>query len=200
MEKGTRKYSDGDIVGYISEETANEINKLGFNTAPGAVLIPQKTIDYINRKRPDVKSKELKDTIESPTEVLPNIGTKEAPYRSRSVLLVKKNGGNYISIVEIKPGEEDNILWNFWREDIKTFERYLEKFRKEKAQILESGGRRLPHIPPGQKAEGKPESLSGSQTEHLSFSTTIHKKNEKVKDFVDEEKQARKSKKGGFTL
>jgi len=31
--------------------------------------------------------------------------------------------------------------------DTQKAEKYLEKFRKEKAQITQSGGRPLPHIP-----------------------------------------------------
>lgn len=44
MRKGITRYFDGDIVGYISPETANEINILGFDTAPGAVKISKRTI------------------------------------------------------------------------------------------------------------------------------------------------------------
>jgi hypothetical protein len=56
------------------------------------------------------------------------------------------------------------------------------KFRKEKAQIIQSGGRPLPHIPhniPEGKV-GKPEGLSGGQTESLNLTNNIPPSKENV--------------------
>jgi hypothetical protein len=33
------------------------------------------------------------------------------------VSMARKNGKDYVSIVEIKPGEEANSLWDFWKTD-----------------------------------------------------------------------------------
>ena len=52
---------------------------------------------------------------------------------------------------------------------------YFKPYRKEKAKILQSGGRPIPHVPhniPDGKM-GKPEGLSGSQTEEISFKQKI---------------------------
>ncbi len=184
---GIRRYADGESVGRISEQTAEEINKLGFSTNASDVKITQKTIDYIDEKRGITLTADdvdyLKKTIEEPTEVLPNIGKDQAEYRAKSVLIIRRNGKDYMSIVEVFPGENENILWNFWKMDIKNSDRYLKKFREEKARILESGGRPLPHVPPrSAAASGKPEGLSGSQTRETGTEQNIPLYEKKVNE------------------
>ena len=165
------RFKDGDIVGRIDDKTAAEINALGFQTTASDVTIAESDIDYIERKHGAQLSEQdvdyLKKTIEEPTEVLPNISTDQSPERDRSVVMVRKNGKNYVSIIEIAPGESSNKLWNFWKMQPAKADRYLQKFREEKTRRQQSGG--ATNDPsysslPGAPSVGKPEGLSGSQT------------------------------------
>ena len=165
------RFKDGDIVGRIDDKTAAEINALGFQTTASDVTIAESDIEYIERKHGAQLSEQdvdyLQKTIEEPTEVLPNIGTERSPGREDSILLVRKNGKNYISIVEVSPGEGNNKLWNFWKMDPKKGEKYLLKFRDEKTRRQQSGG--ATNDPsysslPGAPSVGQPEGLPGRQT------------------------------------
>ncbi len=53
---------------------------------------------------------------------------------------------------------------------------YFKPYRKEKAKIPQSGGRPIPHVPHNipDGMMGKPEGLSGSQTEEISFKQKIN--------------------------
>ena len=171
--RGIERYKDGDVVGRISPASASDMQRLGFDTKESNAIIPQGSIDYINEshgkqlKADDIDY--LEKTINEPTEILPNLATPDAPHRSASVLMVRKNGKDYVSIVEITKGDKDNIVWNFWKMGKHNAENYLKKFREEKARILQSGGATapIPHIPHNtpEGEVGKPEGLSGSQTE-----------------------------------
>ncbi|MGE4194723.1 MAG: LPD38 domain-containing protein [Pseudodesulfovibrio sp.] len=179
--RGIRRYSPDQPVARISEGTAKEINRLGFETAESDVIIPEKTIEHIDKatgKRIDLDDIDLiAETIEHPSEVLPNIGTKNAPYREGSVLLVHQDSKFSLSIVEVTPGEQGNVLWNFWRMSTKKGERYLQKFRDEKARRVsgfdeQSGGATVDaeashpssSSQPAEAGTGQPEGLPGSRT------------------------------------
>lgn len=170
-QKGIKRYSNNDVVGTISPQTAVEINALGFQTQEGDTVIPQKTIDYIAKKRPWMTKDDidtLKETVESPDEILPNIATAKSPYRSKSVLLVKQADAGYVAVVEITVGKDKNVLWNFWTDEKSTIERYLRKFREQKTRLLQTGGATVPSYSSQLDASteaGKPESLSGSQSD-----------------------------------
>lgn len=70
--------------------------------------------------------------------------------------------------------------------------------RKEKARILESGGRRLPHFPPDQTAGGKPESLSGSQTQETGTGNILPPYPEKVNEGQREGQEIKAENRGLF--
>jgi len=111
----------------------------------------------------------LQQTIEHPTEILPNLKKAGKGYRMRSVLFIRKNGSkNYISIVEMTPGAKRNVLWNFWKMNSGKAEKYLRKFREEKTRLLNLEGRSQPSYSSHQSENaqvGKPEDLSGSQVD-----------------------------------
>ena len=164
------------VVAYLSAKTAAEINKLGFDTTAGAVVVSSMSIKHINQSHgkqlSDADMEFLRLAIENPDEILPNIGMPLKEHRSKSVLLVSRSYRDYIAIVEITPGEGDNLLWNFWKMRSSTSNRYLARFRAQKKAhiVAESGGRPTdPHIPHNMaKAKvGKPEGLSGSQSQQL---------------------------------
>jgi len=182
------RYAHGETVAMIEGEALEKIAELGFDIAPSPAVITTKTIDHVIERRPNMTNEDvdnLKGAIESPTDIYPNIATEKAPYRANSVLLVKKNGGHYVTIVEITPGVKENIIWNFWKEEKSTFDRYIKKFEAEKTRILQSGGRRtVPHVPLDIATEGKPESLSGSQTKDTRdvFDSNIPQSGDDVKE------------------
>ena len=98
---------------------------------------------------------------------MPNLPITDAPWRANSVLLVRKNGSSYVTIIEISPGAEGNPIWNFWRFTKRNPDSYLKQYREEKEQRLQSGGTADPsYSSPSLETSGKPESrFSGSQTE-----------------------------------
>lgn len=181
------------VIGRISKKVAGEINRLGFNTKPSAVVAPPKTTDYIRKRHGNQLSKKdeeyLKAAIENPAEILPNIEEEGKEYRGKSVLLVHKADRNYIAIVEISPEKNDNVLWNFWKLGIAGARNYLSKFRKRKAQLLQPGGATvvIPHIPHNtpEGAVGKPEGLSGSQVEQSSSSKSLDPDQDDVKNIFE---------------
>lgn len=156
-------------VGKLKQQVVEEINSFGFHSKPSSVTATTSTIQYIlkghGKQLRKGDEKYLRETIENPTEVLPNVGEPGKEYRERSVLLVHKADRNYIAIVEISPGEDDNVLWNFWKMGTVKASSYLAKFRQQKTRLLQSGGAtaHIPHIP--HSKAGKPEGLSGSQAE-----------------------------------
>jgi hypothetical protein len=173
-------FKEGDTIETISPETAEEINRLGFATSSSPVLAQK--LDHIDKNHGPFTHEDvdaLRATIAKPTEVLPNLETEDSPGRADSVLLVRQNGGDYVSIVEIAPDNKENTLWNFWKFTQNNANRYLEKFRQEKERRLQSGGpasNTTPSVastdfsdpsyssPSDTQTGGKPESLSGSQT------------------------------------
>jgi hypothetical protein len=177
--KNVTDFNDGDIIGRINENTANEINKYGFSTKASDVSINSGTIDHIidsghtkNLNEKDMAI--LSETINSPDEILPNILKENDPNRAKRVLLVKHTDDHHVSIVEINPDDQINPLKTYWKQtDTKRANRYLKQFREEKARLLQSGGRQNPHIPSSISGGGKPESLSGSQTEQTSLTNSI---------------------------
>lgn len=167
-----RRFKDQDVIGRIDDQTASEINQFGFNTKSSDVTIPQRTIDYIEKNHGRQLGKEdidfLDKVISEQPEVLPSISTENAPQRAKSVLLVKENGKDYVAIVEILPGETDNVLWNYWKMDKAKANRWLQKYRDHKKQLVQPGG--ATNVPsysslPPEGSVGKPEGLSGSQAE-----------------------------------
>jgi hypothetical protein len=180
-------FRERDTIETISPETAEEINRLEFNTVSSPVVAQK--LDHIDQShgqftQGDVDA--LRSTIAAPTEILPNLPTEASPGRANSVLMVRQNGGKYISIVEIAPGETGNPIWNFWKIDNKKeADRYLRKFRVDKERRLRPGGTTpnttqsaasselsgKPAVsdpsyssPSNASTSGKPEGLSGSQT------------------------------------
>lgn len=156
-------------VGRISEATAQEINNLGFKTSPSPVTVTKKAALYVDEKHGrQLTPEELEyvtATINEPTEVLPNLGSDLAPHRAKSVLLVRRNGKDYVAIVEITPGAEGNHLWNYWKMTPKKADKYLRKFRDEKVRRLQPGGATSsPMFLPSEEG-GNPEGLSGGQAE-----------------------------------
>lgn len=163
------------VVARVNRTTADEINRLGnFSTTESDAVLSRGNLEYIARKHGDQLSPEdvayLKKTIEEPTEILPNLTTPDAPHRSKDILLVRKNGKNYVAIVEMTPGEGENHIWNYWKMSPGKAENYLKKFRDEKAArmaepgwttptTIESGGA-LPTV--------SPEGLSGAQAQSTS--------------------------------
>jgi len=163
-----------DVVGRVTGKTLEEINKLGHNTTESDVILPQKNLEYIRQSHPELTGDDMRllsDTINSPTDILPNISKENAEYRGKSVLFVRQNGKDYVTIVEVSTEGKDNIVWNFWKMNRDKSDRYLKKFKEEKARILQPGGRPDPHIP--HDNVGKPEGLSGSQVEASSLKTTL---------------------------
>jgi hypothetical protein len=168
--EGFKQY-DIQTVGQISPNTAREIEAMGFSTHESDVTLTRDCFQYILQKHGNQLSDEewgyIKKTIESPTEVLPNISTTSAPHRSKSILLVRGNGEHYITIIEVTLGKNDNILWNFWKVSRSHAHSYLRKFREEKkARLSQPGGTTSsPHVPRNMALAkaGKPEGLSGSQ-------------------------------------
>jgi hypothetical protein len=76
-------FREGDTIETISPETAEEINRLGFNTVSSPVVAQK--LDHIDQShgpftQGDVDA--LRATIADPTEVLPNLGTKDSPGRA----------------------------------------------------------------------------------------------------------------------
>ncbi|TVM30255.1 PLxRFG domain-containing protein [Oceanidesulfovibrio marinus] len=163
------RYKNGDAVGRISDESAAEINSLGFDTAPSDVTVTDRDIDYIEGRHGDQLDDDdvanLTRVIADPTEILPNISTDQSPQRDRSVLFVRKNGKSYVSIVEVSVGDGDNRLWNYWKMRPEKAEKYLAKFRDEKTRRQQPGGATSSSSSslPGAPGVGKPEGLSGSQ-------------------------------------
>lgn len=160
-------------VGKISEESAAEINLLRpeFNTTASEAILPAENVGHVEANREGqftaADAYYFKKAIEEPTEILPNIGTPDAPHRQGSVLMVKTNGKNFVAVVEITPGDEGNIIWNMWKMSPGKARNYLAKFRNEKARILQSGGTTPTPIESIQK-DVSPEGLSGAQTEQPS--------------------------------
>ena len=69
--KGIRRYKDNDLVGRISESSAQNINRFGLGTDASDVVITSKAIDHIDRTHgkqlPNVDIDRLQETIEKPT-------------------------------------------------------------------------------------------------------------------------------------
>lgn len=177
--RGIRRYKDGDVVGTIGEATAGEIASLGLRAAPGDVTVAQRTIDYIDKSHGGQLTEQdvdaLERTIAEPDEVLPNLAVPGKEYRENSVLLVRGNGKNYLTVVEMTPGE-GGVLWNFWKLDDKKAKSYLRKFREEKARRLQPGGTAgSPHIPRSDEAgrANRRAEFSGSQAETPSDSNIV---------------------------
>lgn len=159
-------------AGKLSAVSVREINNLGFNTEQSPVVLTEENFPHLNDKvGPQVAPEDLsylKLTIEEPSEILPNLAIKEKDYRANSVLMVRRNGKDFVSIVEITPGEKENILWNFWKMDRKSAENYLAKFRQEKARLLNLEERPTVSSYSSQLEAGQPEGLPGSQVEQPS--------------------------------
>ena len=145
--KGAAVMREGDTwrlqpgeAGKLTAASVQEINALGFNTQPGPVVLTEKNFPHLNDKVGSQIAPEdlpyLQLTVEKPSEILPNLAVNGKGYRTNSILMVRKNGKNFVSIVEITPGENENILWNFWKMDQKNAENYLAKFRQEKTRLL----------------------------------------------------------------
>jgi hypothetical protein len=184
---GIRRFSDGDVVARITEPAVQEINRLGFETAASDVKITEGTIQHIeDRHGSQLTSQDvglISRTIEEPTEVLPNMGKGQTEHREASVLLVRDEGKSYVAVVEITHGDGENTLWNYWKMSPDKAEKYLEKYREEKQRRLESGRATEPPSSSQQDLSvqaGKPEGLSGSQTQAASTEKKISSTGAKV--------------------
>lgn len=182
------------IVGKLKGRVVEELNTLGFDTKESVVAYPGKTALHIRRVHGEQLTKDdekyVKLAIEDPHEILPNKGESGKEYRDRSVLMVHKAQKSYIAIVEVGFDTNNGVLWNFWKIGAANAEKYLSKFRKEKARILSHGGAtvhipRIPHGTPDGEV-GQPEGLPGSREQETDlFESSISPENEKVNHDLD---------------
>jgi len=165
------------LIGHISGAIVHKINLLGFNALESDVILTKSVFDYIINKHEKQLTRDdwgyLEKALQLPSEILPNIGTDEAPHRAKSVLFVYQGNYHHVVIVEVTELKKVNVVWNFWKMSASNAEKYLKKFRHKQSELHQSGETTSSsHVPHNMACAtvGKPEGrFSGSQTDQSSL-------------------------------
>jgi len=181
------------VLGRLQGKALQEVRALGFDTEESVIAIDGSTIVYIRNRHGNQLTKDdekyLRLAVTHPTEILPNVGTSFlTQHREKSVLFIYRDAAkDYLTIVEIGPKDGTNIVWNFWKLSGPKANKYLSKFRQEKARILAHGGAtvNIPHVPPTDESGGKSEGLSESRKQEAGSGPTVSKDDKPVKPILE---------------